>query len=459
MILEFLMKNLGLITASLAAAGLIACGGGGGSSDITSQFIDSPVQGLYYSSTSGKTGTTDAGGNFTVKSGDTVTFKIGGKDGLEIGSATPAKDAPVLVTDLPGGMQVAQILQSLDLGGDSSTKLDLSQITSLPAATVSALSDHIKSGNLTDGQTILATAQAAIKAAIPALAAKTFPTPPDATAINRHLLASAAKLPLSIPSLEGKSFLLAQDSDGEDTKFSLIGFQGGRVKYFTNETGMATGTYTQSGVNLTISFNKYTKPDAENASDVVCTFTTAMKKFDETIPGAFVTTSTTSGKDCPSTSTSTDTFVAIDQTPRLEGFQGKTFKLNGITSIRSNADKCDTVTWTIASDLALTSTTNSDNYCGGFNFGPGTDWNQAPILETLGDEAPFIFTAGFDYGDSGLKGGWIFMKVAGAENVGALLWASNFVPPTNPLPQGVLPALDEDGIRIRGAIPMKFAKQ
>lgn len=451
------MKILGLTIAAFAAASLIACGGGGGgSSDITSQFIDSPVQGLYYSSTSGKTGTTDAAGNFTVASGDTVTFKIGGKDGLEIGTAKPTKDAPIFVTDLPGGMQVAQILQSLDLGGDSSTKLDLSQITSIPDATKAALSDHIKSGNLTDGQTILSTAQAAIKTAIPALAAKTFPTPPDATAINRHLLASAAKLPLSLPSLEGKAFLRAQDSGDNDTEFSLIGFQGGKVKYYTNETGMATGTYTQSGVNLNIIFDKYQKPDSSNPSTVSCILTAELKKFDTTIPGAFQLSTKFSGADCDSATTKTDTFVAIDQTPTLEGFKGKTFSLNGITSIKSDANKCDTVTWTFASDLGLTSTTNSQNYCGGFKFGPGTALDQTPIVETLGDDAPYIFTAGFDYGNSGLKGGWIFMKIAGVENAGVLMWAGNFVPPTQP--SNALPSLAEDGIRIRGAIPVKFTK-
>jgi hypothetical protein len=458
MILEFLMKNLGLITASLAAAGLIACGGGGGgSSDITSQFIDSPVQGLYYSSTSGKTGTTDAGGNFTVKSGDTVTFKIGGKDGLEIGSATPTKDAPVLVTDLPGGMQVAQILQSLDLGGDSSTKLDLSQIISLPPATVTALSDHIKSGNLTDGQTILATAQAAIKSAIPALAAKTFPTPPDAAAINKHILASTANISSPrIPALDGKAYILVQNSDGTDQKFGLIGFKDGKVKYFTTETGVATGKYAQSGDKLTITFDSYQKRGASVASTVSCVLSSTMKKFDDQLPGAFQVSTAFSGNDCPSSTVEIDTFAAIDQTPTLDGFKGKTFTLNGATSLSSKAGSCDTITWTFA-DLALSSSTTSSNFCGGFKFGDGTIVNK-PTVKIFSADAPYIFTANFDYGSGGLEGSWIITKLANVENTALLMWVSNFDPPTSS--NDPTPTVDtKNGMQIRKAIPMKFSKQ
>lgn len=451
------MKILGLTIAAFAAASLIACGGGGGgSSDITSQFIDSPVQGLYYSSTSGKTGTTDAAGNFTVASGDTVTFKIGGKDGLEIGTAKPTKDAPIFVTDLPGGMQVAQILQSLDLGGDSNTKLDLSQITSIPDATKAALSDHIKSGNLTDGQTILSTAQAAIKTAIPALAAKTFPTPPDAAAINRHLLASAAKLPPAIPSLDGKVYVLVQKSDTSNQKFSLIGFQSGKVKYFTNETGLATGAYRQSGETLEVTFDSYQKHNESTPSAVNCTLNAKFKKFDAKLPGAFEVNSTFSAS-CPSTEAETDTFVAIDRTPTLDGFKGKTFNLTGETSLSSNANNCDTISWTFSTNLALTSTTTSSNYCGVFRFG-GSASLGASTVKTLSDDASFIFSAPLDYSSISetLKGGWLFMKIAGVEDVGLLLWASNFEPPTS---SGVTPSVDNEGMRIRKAAPMKFTKQ
>ena len=64
---------------------LVACGGGSGSSQSSSTtsdtktgtFIDSPVMGLSYSSTS-HSGITNSAGEFTYTKGETVTFSLGG---------------------------------------------------------------------------------------------------------------------------------------------------------------------------------------------------------------------------------------------------------------------------------------------------------------------------------------------------------------------------------------------
>ena len=69
--------------------GLVACGGGSGSSQSstdskTGTFIDSPVMGLSYSSTS-HSGITNSAGEFTYTEGETVTFSLGG---IELGSST-----------------------------------------------------------------------------------------------------------------------------------------------------------------------------------------------------------------------------------------------------------------------------------------------------------------------------------------------------------------------------------
>ncbi len=70
---------------AISATSLIAsCGGGGGSSSSTTttttlqgQFVDAPVAGIEYETSSGIKGVTDENGYFNYKEGDTVTFKVG----------------------------------------------------------------------------------------------------------------------------------------------------------------------------------------------------------------------------------------------------------------------------------------------------------------------------------------------------------------------------------------------
>jgi hypothetical protein len=75
---------------------LAACGGGGSSTttsnttataSLTGTFVDAPVAGLSYTTSSGGSGTTDAEGQFNYAAGDTVTFSVGG---LTLGSADPS---------------------------------------------------------------------------------------------------------------------------------------------------------------------------------------------------------------------------------------------------------------------------------------------------------------------------------------------------------------------------------
>ncbi len=75
-------KVLVTIPLGLAAFTFFSCGGGGGSDSSTSttltgQFVDAPVAGLDYETSSGITGTTDSNGYFNYREGDIVTFKIG----------------------------------------------------------------------------------------------------------------------------------------------------------------------------------------------------------------------------------------------------------------------------------------------------------------------------------------------------------------------------------------------
>jgi hypothetical protein len=105
-------------------AGLLLAACGGGSSTSQGRFVDGPVAGLAYSTTTGLSGTTDANGAFNYTDStpaDRVSFKVGA---LALGSAMAA--AVVTPLDLVPGASVSdarvltrlQLLQSLDSDKD-----------------------------------------------------------------------------------------------------------------------------------------------------------------------------------------------------------------------------------------------------------------------------------------------------------------------------------------------------
>ena len=134
---------------------LSACGGGIDTGPLlgtpaqtppqTGQFIDSPVQGLGYVTSSGLSGTTDAQGRFQFHAGDTITFRIAGVD---IGSATAG--SAVTPASLVGGDEdsarfsnLLVMLQSLDSDGDPDNGITLTAAATAAqiAAIVARLSD------------------------------------------------------------------------------------------------------------------------------------------------------------------------------------------------------------------------------------------------------------------------------------------------------------------------------
>ena len=129
---------------------LLACGGGGddendGSGDspaaiLTGAFIDAPVAGLSYSASSDLSGTTNSSGHFSYRSGDTVSFSLGG---IQLGSTVAA--AVITPRDLPnltesGATNLARFLLTLDRDQDSSNGIQLSTevISSAASASIAA---------------------------------------------------------------------------------------------------------------------------------------------------------------------------------------------------------------------------------------------------------------------------------------------------------------------------------
>ncbi len=81
-------KQVSLAVLALGLGSLITgCGSSGGGGSSKAQFVDSPVAGISYETSSGKKGITDANGKFDYKKGDQVTFSIGTKLVLPAGIA------------------------------------------------------------------------------------------------------------------------------------------------------------------------------------------------------------------------------------------------------------------------------------------------------------------------------------------------------------------------------------
>lgn len=109
---------------------LSACGGGSeGNSEnttLTGVFEDDPVDGVFYKTTSGKSGLTSNGGKFSYISGDNVTFYVGESDtGLELGSTKAQSQISPLEIFNAGDsdsrvINMARFLQSLDDSSNNS---------------------------------------------------------------------------------------------------------------------------------------------------------------------------------------------------------------------------------------------------------------------------------------------------------------------------------------------------
>ena len=164
-------RNLTLLSIAV----LSACGGGGGgSSDTTSSgtFINSPTKGIKYTaSPSGLSGTTDADGTYSYKSGDTVTFSLDlGASTVTLGStSSPSATTSVLSLTVPNGgdpLAVAQVLETLDKS-TTDGKMDVSSISLSAGAVLTAITNALKTSSVSaaDIATIATGVQTALTAA------------------------------------------------------------------------------------------------------------------------------------------------------------------------------------------------------------------------------------------------------------------------------------------------------
>jgi len=117
------MKKVTILYSLALTAFLVGCGGSSSNDDSSTKygyFIDSPVKGLHYHTSSGVDGTTDKDGRFKYKNDDNVTFSIGR---VVLGEAHPREDGLITPKELSKGDKnleslLLRTLQSFDENHD-----------------------------------------------------------------------------------------------------------------------------------------------------------------------------------------------------------------------------------------------------------------------------------------------------------------------------------------------------
>ncbi len=121
------------VATSLVAVIMIGCGSGSSSSDstttatpttITGQFVDSPVEGIIYKSSS-YSGVTDENGNYQCKNGEAVSFYAGGVKLGEILCSNLTTPNSLAHGYESVAQNIAYFLQNLDSDGNISNGIQL----------------------------------------------------------------------------------------------------------------------------------------------------------------------------------------------------------------------------------------------------------------------------------------------------------------------------------------------
>jgi hypothetical protein len=375
------MNSKILISSSVTAILLAACGGGSSSTESekplsSATFVDSPVQGLYYSTSSGVTGTTDAAGTFKFSPGDTVSFKFGGSNGLEIATTAPTANSPIFVADLPGGVQVAQVLQSFDTGGSPNTKLDVSKIQNIPAAAANALKAHIDNrGDLMAGQSTIGTAIDAIWNSDAALSAVTRPVPRTAAQVEEHLNSSAvSNLPSKIPPVIGKAVVLVDSQS--PTTLNLASFSKTNASFLTlltEDLVIANGTYTQTSDALSMTLSDIKNLSGAKVGSLDCKQSST---FRANVVGGYKIETTSSGTDCNEPAF-LEVAYTLDTGFTKDWAKNKTLK---IESTNDYSDSCLPATWMFDANGKVAATYSQACRSIDFTASPTTPIAEMPFV-------------------------------------------------------------------------------
>ena len=163
------MKKITTINTQFSFAFLIiiswfvaACGGNSGDSPppLTGRLIDSPVEGVNYSTSSGISGITDSEGRFNYLSGDTITFSL---PPFTLGSVIGAEQITVL--DLADAPQPSQ--RELEaIARNTASRTDRIRLITKALNTAILLQSLDEDGNPDNGITITTEKRAAFSATV-----------------------------------------------------------------------------------------------------------------------------------------------------------------------------------------------------------------------------------------------------------------------------------------------------
>lgn len=266
------MKNAALLSLVVAACSLAACGGGSGPQASLGTFVDAPVAGLRYTTSSGGSGTTDASGTFQYAAGDALTFSLGG---ISFPAVTPAAGGTsVVVTPLdlvgasspyhPGAVAIARLLQSVDADGnpDNGITIDRAKLAASPAvpADWSTVTDAQLGAMLANGPAALRSESQARTHMVAQLA--NLSGEPRMSLVGRYTSGGTAAAPSLVAEIisyhaNSKSLFITVDTAAEPSSFKRIDLSG------LSTTALANPT---SAANLTVSARYNVASDVNDGS-------------------------------------------------------------------------------------------------------------------------------------------------------------------------------------------------
>ena len=248
------MKILFRLSAVAATCLLAACPDS--SIEKYGKFVDAPVEGLTYTTSSGVNGTTDNEGNFRYYLGDSVTFSLGS---ITFPPITPTGTivSPVDLVGAsspsdPAAIAVARIIQSVDGDGDpeNGITVSLAKLASSVAAPANwaLLSDSELGNFLTAGSSGLRSETLARKHLTNQLSLAS--TDPKMSLVGRYTsggTVTSASLVAEIVAYHAnsKSLYITVDTSSEPSSFKRIDLSGLSTTALANPTTTANLTVSQ----------------------------------------------------------------------------------------------------------------------------------------------------------------------------------------------------------------------
>jgi len=230
------MKKLFNLSVLVTACLLTACGNSDAPKTKQGVFVDAPVEGLSYVTTSGLTGTTNAAGVFNYVDGDSVTFSLGSVKFPSVVAGdlvSPLELTGASSANHPGALAIARLLQSVDSDGnpDNGITVNRAKLASTIAqpADWSQVSGVQLAAMLTDGAAGLRSESLARSHLSSQLAAIT--KDPQMSLVGRYTSGGTPASPSQVAEItayhpNSKSLFITVDTASEPSSFKRIDFSG-----------------------------------------------------------------------------------------------------------------------------------------------------------------------------------------------------------------------------------------